>query len=90
MISPSELNRMTSIRLMIFSPTNSKEERESGRHETARWDRGAARFSVVQEKEKTKKWGIELPLHKIALALVLPQAGLTSEFGKGSGVTPPP
>ena len=33
--------------------------------------------------------GIVLPLHRTTPALVLPLAGLTSEFGMGSGGTPP-
>lgn len=44
----------------------------------------------VGQKNKRKEWGIELPLHRASPALVLPQTGLTSEFGMGSGVTPPP
>ena len=43
-----------------------------------------------EERLLVKGWGIELPLHKISLALVSPQVGLTSEFEMGSGVAPPP
>ena len=36
------------------------------------------------------KWGVVLVLHRATSALCSPQAGLTSEFGMGSGGTPPP
>ena len=35
------------------------------------------------------KAGIVLLSHSVAAALPSPQAGLTSEFGMGSGVSPP-
>lgn len=36
-----------------------------------------------------KNGGVELALHRASPALVLPWAGLTSEFEMGSGVAPP-
>jgi hypothetical protein len=43
----------------------------------------------TKKSEKKKKGGIVLTWHRASSALVLPQAGLTSEFEMGSGGTPP-